>query len=258
VGLLAVFLVIFVAFLGVAGVAAWYLFMRKPPATVATDTLSERPVPATQPAVPVSTPTPPIAETSLAPPATLAAETPLREVQPPPRVAREGPRPTSAPTRPAVPPPTTTSAPDEGSYLDEEPPPIDGTDAGRRLAESFRSSQGGPTSSLGSEGRFRPRDRSPRVLAPTERPAVAVLRHVMNAQEAFHRSAGHYGTLAELSKAQNLLLDVPMQDRSFMRKGYRFDLTVEEDGFRVTATPSAPGTRPFVGDDTGIIRAGVD
>ena len=257
-GLLAVFLVIFVAFLGFAGVAGWYLFTRKPPTTVATDTVPDHSVPETQPAVPASTPTPPISEASAAPPATLAAETPIREVQPPPTVAREGPRSTSIPSRPAVPPPTAAPAPDETSYLDEEPPPIDGTEAGRRLAESFRSSQGGPTSSLGSGARFRPRDRSPRVLAPTERPAVAVMRHVMNAQEAFHRSAGHYGTLAELSKAHTLLLDVPIQERSFMRKGYRFDLTVEEDGFRVTATPSAPGTRPFVGDDTGIIRAGVD
>jgi len=255
--LLVVFFVIFVAFLGVAGVAGWYLFTRKPPASVVTDNPQERAVPATQPAIPLSTAAPPPAEASL-PPATLAAETPIREVQPPPTIAREGPRPTSLPARPLAPPPTTASAPDETSYLDEEPPPIDGTEAGRRLAESFRNSQGGPTSSLGSGARFKPRDRSPRVLAPVERPAVAVLRHVMNAQEAFHRTAGRYGTLAELSKAQTLLLDVPIQELSFMRKGYRFDLAVEGDSFRVTATPSAPGTRPFVGDDSGIIRAGVD
>jgi hypothetical protein len=111
---------------------------------------------------------------------------------------------------------------------------------------------------MGSGARFQPRERSPRVLAPAERPAVAVLRHVINAEEAFHRTAGRYGSLSELSKAQNLLLDVPIQDLSFIRRGYRFDLTVEADGFRVAATPTAPGTRPFVGDDSGFIRAGVD
>jgi len=84
-----------------------------------------------------------------------------------------------------------------------------------------------------------------------------MLRHVMDAEEAYHKTAGRYGTFSELSE-KYLPLDVPRQDLSFMRTGYRFNLTVEADGFRVTATPTAPVTRSFVGDDSGYIRAGVE
>jgi hypothetical protein len=148
------------------------------------------------------------------------------------------------------------AAPDE-SFLDEEPPAVDGSEAGRRLADAYRSGTTGGVP-YGGGARFRERERSPRNLAPVERPAVAAMRHVMNAQEAYQRKAGHYGSFAELTKSQTLLLDVPVQDRSFMRKGYRFELTVERDGFKVVATPVAPGGRPFVGDDSGFIRAGLD
>ena len=76
----------------------------------------------------------------------------------------------------------------------------------------------------------------------------------MNAQEAFHQRNGRYGTYDELVRAQLLFLDVPVQVRAFLRKSYRFELTVEGDSYRISAIPTAPGPRPFVGDDSGYIR----
>jgi len=87
---------------------------------------------------------------------------------------------------------------------------------------------------------------------------VATLRHVMTAQEAFFRKEGRYGTLPDLKSAGLLFLDVPFQARQFLRKSYRFELALEGDGFRVAALPSGGGVRPFVGDDSGFIRAGTE
>jgi hypothetical protein len=147
---------------------------------------------------------------------------------------------------------------DEFAYLDDEPQ-VDGREAGERLAENYRSDQGRVTSSrsFGASGRFRPRDRSPRNLAPVERPAVATLRYLMTLEEAFHRKQGRYGSLAEL-QAEGLRLDVPVAAGGFQRKAHRFELRLSEDGYEVTALPLAPGPRPFIGDDSGIIRAGTE
>jgi hypothetical protein len=53
-------------------------------------------------------------------------------------------------------------------------------------------------------------------------------------------------------------LDVKVQNNEFTRRGYTFVLEAKKDSFEVTAIPNGPGPRPFVGDDTGIIRAGTD
>jgi hypothetical protein len=42
--------------------------------------------------------------------------------------------------------------------------------------------------------------------------------------------------------------------RSLQRNGYRFDLTVESDGYRIVGTPMAMGLRALVGDDSGFVR----
>jgi hypothetical protein len=136
---------------------------------------------------------------------------------------------------------------------------MDGAEAGERLADAYRNQQGyTPNRSFGSNRRFRPRERSPRQLAPAERPAVATLRHLITFQEAFHRRQGRYGSLGELVQTAGLRLDVPVQANGFQRRGYRFELTPSEDGFQVTAIPNAPGPRPFIGDDSGIIREGLE
>jgi hypothetical protein len=85
-----------------------------------------------------------------------------------------------------------------------------------------------------------------------------VLRHVMTAEEVYKKKTGRYGTLRDLAGARVLFVDVALQAREFQRKNYRFELTLEEDGFKVLATPAALGGRPFIGDDSGIIREGVE
>jgi hypothetical protein len=145
------------------------------------------------------------------------------------------------------------------SFLDAEPDDgVDGRAAGEDLAGKYRSGQGTSGSSTGSTSRFHPRDRSPRNLAPVERPAVATIRHIINAQEAYHRKRNRYGSLGEMAAAQALFLDVPFQANAFRRGGYNFELTVEPDGFHVQAMPTAPNGRPFFGDDTGLIRVGTE
>jgi len=87
---------------------------------------------------------------------------------------------------------------------------------------------------------------------------VAVLRHLINTQEAFYRSQERYGNLEELDAAGILRLDVAFSVEGFARKGYRFELTLEPDGFRAVARPVARSGRAFVGDDTGFIRPGIE
>jgi hypothetical protein len=162
-------------------------------------------------------------------------------------------KPRSAPADPA---PRAESS-SEYVVLDEEAPAGDGREAGERLAGTYR--QGGGTSggTFGASGRFKARERSPRVLAPAERPAVATIRHLIDRMEAFHRREGRYAGLGDL-RAAGLALDVPVSGNTFQRRGFRFEVTVESDGFRITATPLSPAGRSFVGDDSGYIRAGVD
>ncbi len=144
-------------------------------------------------------------------------------------------------------------------YLDEEAPPGDGRDAGDHAAETYRNRDGwrSPTGTYGTNRRFTQRERSPRDTGPAERPAVATLRHVMDREEVYKKATGRYGTLAEMARASGFGLDVPFGPSSFRRKGYKFDLTLEEDGFKIIAVPSAIGPRSFVGDDSGYIRSGL-
>jgi general secretion pathway protein B len=265
-GLAAVGLVAVVLALG----AGWYL-LRTRPAAPPADTVAEAseppvsaPAAATLPSVPpattvaesIASPEPAAPQASL--PAAPAPTTPAAGTQRPARAADT--RATALPAPPPQAPPADAAAlePAGGtSFLDVEPPQVDGAEAGRRLAESFRSpnSQGG---SFGTQRGLRARDRSPRDLSRPEFPAVATLRHVMNEQEAFYRKEGRYGTLSELKSAGLLRLDVPFQPRQFARAGYRFELMVESDAFRITAIPTGGGPRPFIGDDSGFIRAGTE
>jgi hypothetical protein len=81
----------------------------------------------------------------------------------------------------------------------------------------------------------------------------------MNAQELYRKRNARYATFQELAAARLLFLDVPIQaPREFVRKGYRFELTLAEGEFRVLATPLGPGARPFLGDDSGFIRDATD
>jgi serine/threonine-protein kinase len=252
----------------VAG-AGWYFLLRKPAAQVAD--VSPTPGPTTPTDVATPVPPPPTS------PPVDTAPTPV-PATPPPAVAAT---PTTAPSQrdpgPSRPPaaqlrerppaqdpdPNLEPAGPKGraatSFLDAEPEDaVDGRAAGEDLASKYSSSQGSNRGSTGSTTRFRPRDRSPRALAPVERPAVATIRHLINAQEAYHRKRSRYGSLSDMASAQSLFLDVPFQATSFRRGGYNFELTTEPDGFRVVAMPTSPNGRPFIGDDSGIIRVGTE
>jgi len=47
-------------------------------------------------------------------------------------------------------------------------------------------------------------------------------------------------------------------DRVIRIGGRKPWLTIEDDGYRITAMPASPGPRSFLGDDSGYIRAGVE
>ncbi len=259
-GPLLILAAVFLVFGCLAVVAGWYVFLREAPDKTVADTAIEPPSTLTPPisiqsAPPVTAAAPPETAPVATTPTPVAASTPA----PPPR-ATEPPA-TTPPTRRAsvAPPPAADQG--GGSFLDEAPaePEADGREAGRRLAEGFRSgNSSGSGANFGASGRFQARERTPRSLMPVERPAVATLRHLLDAQEAFYRKTNHYGQLAELAKAGTLFLDVPLQTTSFVRRGYRFEMKTAGDGFRATAVPLTPGSRPFLGDDSGIIRPDLD
>jgi serine/threonine-protein kinase len=241
---------------GGAGAAAWYFFIRQPPTT----TVAEGSVP------PASEP-----GTTLAPANATAVTDPPSTIPPfgvgsPPGTAVVSdaatgdtavvpPRPEPA-TRPdaAAPPPRAAEprgaeADMEGAFLDQQPPQLDGRAAGERVAGAYRSDQGSNAGSgFGASGRLRARERFPSATTPPERRGVFVLLNLMHLEAVHHRRTGRYGTFAE---ATPLRLANP---RTVQRNGYRFDLTVEEDGYRIVATPLSMGLRGLVGDDSGFVR----
>jgi serine/threonine-protein kinase len=146
------------------------------------------------------------------------------------------------------------------SFLDDLPPePQDSGDSGSRLADAYRSRQGGASSGYGVSGRrFSRRERIPRNVALGERPAVAALAYVMNSQEIFKKTQKRYGSFEELQRARLFNLDVPIKATEFLRRNYRIELTVKEDGYTALAIPLAAGLRPFVVDESGFIRQGTE
>jgi hypothetical protein len=255
------------------GAAGWYVLGHRGPQPPATGSISG--TAGATAGVPAST-TPPTS-VAAAPVETQPAAPPEAEAAPPVGVpaVRSGaaappPRSTggAAPAGEAAPPAGTVAEPPARTadaryrYLDEEAAEGSGREAGDRASDAYRGrqqgwSRGNP-GSFGTNRRFAQRERSPRDLGPGERPAVATLRHVMDREEVYKKATGRYGTLAEMARASGFGLDVPFAATQFQRKGYRFDLTIEEDGFKVTAVPAGPGSRSFVGDDSGYIRSGLE
>ena len=255
------------------GAAGWYVLGRRGPQPPATGSISG--TAGATAGVPTST-TPP-ASVAAAPVETQPAAPPEAAAAPPvdtPAVRSGAAAPPSRSTAGA--PPAAEAAPPAGTvaeppartadaryrYLDEEAAEGSGREAGDRASDAYRGrqqgwSRGNP-GSFGTNRRFAQRERSPRDLGPGERPAVATLRHVMDREEVYKKATGRYGTLAEMARASGFGLDVPFAATSFQRKGYRFDLTIEEDGFKITAVPGGPGPRSFVGDDSGYIRSGLE
>jgi len=251
----------------VVGAGGWYFLSGRGNKPAASGTLESRATtptsvaaatpPSTVGAVTVETQPAAPPETAPAPPGSVpAARVPAATA--PPRAAGPG-----APGGEAAPP---VAAPPAGEsryrYLDEEAAEGDGREAGDRASDAYRGKQQGwsrgTPGNYGTNRRFAQRERSPRDLGPGERPAVATLRHVMDREEAYKKATGRYGTLTEMARTSGFGLDVPYAATAFSRKGYRFDLTIEDDGYRITAMPASPGPRSFLGDDSGYIRAGLE
>jgi serine/threonine protein kinase len=242
-----------------AGGGVWWFFLRdKGTSQAQNDVITPTTLapPTTQPPVSVADQRPP----DTTPPVSLPPVTqpPVSQrTQPPPDTV---PPPVTQPPigRSVTRPPAEQPPPKEDyAFLEEEQPAMDGGGAGQRAADAYRNKQGGPTSSFGSGRNLDVRPRSPHNLVAAERPAVAVLRHVMNAEAAYQKRKGRYGSLEELKRADLLFLDVPLGSNGFVRKNYSFSLKVEEDGFTVTAMPKGM-TRPFHGTDAGFIMEGID
>ncbi|MGE0456213.1 MAG: protein kinase [Vicinamibacteria bacterium] len=195
-------------------------------------------------AVPPATTSPPPTQ---APSVTVARDEAPTPAQPARPASGEPAQPAPAPHRAERPAPA-----ESYSFLDDEQQRPDDRVA-RGLPEGYR---GG--SSYPSGRRLTARDRSPMGVGPLEKPAVATLRHLMNAQEAYYQQHSRYASLAELLRDRFAALDVAQSRDSFTRRGYRFSMTIEEDGFTIRALPVERGPRPFVGDDTGFIRVGTE
>ncbi len=258
---------VLVALGGVAAVGAWFVFLRKPEGPVVVQQPTPAPVTLPEATAPPDTQSPATLAPPIQPPATLPPPT-QPHVPTPPAVTQ---RPRSLQEPPATAPPATTprvgalptpqpEEPSGGSFLDDvnvEQQP-DGREAGQRVAGGFRAGGRSNSSGFGASGPLQSRERTPSQLRPVERPAVATMRHVIDAQESYYKRNNRYGNLTELKAAGTLFLDVSFQPTGFVRKGYRFEVQSTGSGFRVAAVPVVPGARPFTGDDSGRIRAGVD
>ncbi|MCL4820471.1 MAG: serine/threonine protein kinase [Vicinamibacteria bacterium] len=247
-----------------AGGAWWFLGRGPQPVATATATPDPAPVvtpppsaPAQDAGAPEATPVPNSAEEREPEPApepapTASAATRTADARTAGREGGAG----RAMTAPPVPAPTPAAAGETTrpgfEHLDDEVDggEPDGGEAGRRVAEAFRSGGG----SSAPSGRFAPRARSPQGLRLPERPAVATLRHLIDAQDTYARREGRYGSLSELASAGVLRLDVPLRGDGFQRRGYRFELQLGDEEFRVSARPLLPGLRSFQGDESGRIQ----
>jgi hypothetical protein len=247
-------------------VGGWFLFLRKPSGETPPTTLAQTVVtapPATAPAIttpatvpPASVTTPPTSLAAVPPPTVPPA--PPATLAPPPsgsKAVAKAPRGAEARAQ-AAPPENAPAAEDAPSnaFLDDEPPEIDGREAGGRVAEGFRSpnTRG---SGFGTSRALPRRELSPAPRSPAENFAIRAVRNVMNAQTSFNQKNGRYGSLAELARAGILPLANVQNGNTFTHRAYRFEVDAAGDGFRVLATPREPrGPRTFVGDESGYIR----
>jgi hypothetical protein len=250
--------------LGAIVAAGWYLLGRRGP-TTDTPAVSEETQAASAPA--------PVEQRGAVTAAVPATSAPAAESNPGSVAAApaSAPTPTAVPARVAssarVQPPSTTppappvaptqqvpaasDAAGDYAHLDELPPDTpDGRAAGEALAEKYRS--GGSTGYTST--RFRARPRFPPGTTLAERPAIGTLVHLHQAEEAYHRKNGRYGSPRELAEAGFLRLDVPVSPQGFRRAFYAFRVTASADGYRADAVPLGGHGRAFMVDDSGFVR----
>jgi len=231
--------------------AAWFLVIRPrrevaqvspspsntvlspPPATQPEASLTENTQPPqTQPEATLTNSTAPVA-----PPTTV--RTADADVRPPATIA-----PPPVTTRSVEPPPVVDTA---FGMLDREPPDLGGRAAGEEIAGTYGQSES--NRNFGTRRNLRARPRLPHGISPPERRAAFNLLNMMRFQEAYQKKTGHYGSFKET-------LPVPVPQANVLQHGgYKFELSVDSDGFKIIATPvTMAGLRPFIGDDSGFVR----
>ena len=211
----------------------------------AAPTTPRRPLPATLPAAATPGAPPPTAADAATPPAA-----PARSSSPTARALRRR-------AQDAPPPAETPRSAGSSAFLDEEPPQVDGAEAGARVPRASVAAAAEPAASA-PRGATRAR-RSPRPPGPREVPAITTLRHVMDSQEAFYRkSTAATGPSPSWPPPATSFSTCP-SGHAFQRRGYRFDLQVERRRLprggrsrrRRAPAPSSATTR-------GYIRSGVE
>jgi hypothetical protein len=155
-------------------------------------------------------------------------------------------------------PPDTLPDAGGGDYVPPDEPQS-GREAGRQLADAYRSKQRNPWSndsggSYGGGARFRERARIPPDLGPGERAAAGVLTAINSAQTRYQRQHGRYGTLAELHEAGLFAGRVGAGMREFVQSNYAFTLTLQDDGYTLVANPRSGGLRALQTADHGVIQ----
>jgi eukaryotic-like serine/threonine-protein kinase len=252
--LIAVGLGLMLLFVG-AGAGLWYVLTHRGGDKPVAPPTNVQNVPTAEPPVPTSAP--PVEPPPTVEPPNTTANTTTPDVQPPPATLPPTTSRTQAPTvepartaKPPVQPDTTVADGTRYNHLDAEEAPLNGADIGSDVAGTYTNGQ--RNTGFGSRRPMNRRPASPRGQRAAEIPAVATVRHLMNAETQFHKKEGRYGSLADLA-GRYAFLDVKPSSNSFQRKGYRFDLSVKGDGFEVLATPMGTGGRAFKGDDSGYI-----
>jgi serine/threonine-protein kinase len=218
-----------------------------PTDTLPPATLAQAPV-TTLPA-PVESATPePAATTSAAPPPGAAGSSRAASGR---TAATGGGAGAAGASTSATAPPPVTAAPARDPVADmlDREPQVDGRAAGEAAAERYRSDRGSNAGGgYGTNRRFARREKVPSDVTPPEKRAVAVLLNVLQYQALHHQRTGRYGDFKQILPRQVATPTV------IEHAGYRFDLTVEPNEFKVVATPQAGGLRGFVTDESGFIR----
>jgi hypothetical protein len=232
--------------LGAAGI---YFFVIKPKAEKVASDLSTL-VPSTTPGAPAdsvpatpSTTSPPadVAPTTLpespattAPAATTPPATMASNYTTPPRTA---------------PPGTIPPAVQGGGFgpLDRQPPQLDGREQGAAVADTYRSPYGQGSGNFGTGRRLRAREKFPPDVTGVERRAVYNLLNMMNLEGSHKARNGRYGSFKDILPA------APGSATVLEHNGYRFQLTVAGDDYKIVATPLNSG-RALIADDSGFVR----
>jgi hypothetical protein len=229
--------------------AAWFLVIKPRREAAQASPPPEQALPTPEPVTPQTTQVAENVPPSTQPQATLAAEPP--PVTPstlPKQVAEADLRPpvTAPPpvTRAPEPPPVATSG---LGMLDQEPPDLTGREGGEEIASTYGQSES--NRNYGTKRNLRARPKFPPGISHQERRAVFNLLNMMRFQEAYQKKTGRYGSFKDTLPITVAQADV------LQNAGYKFELSVESDGFRIIATPvSMSGLRPFIGDDSGFVR----